>query len=164
MAASAYVWTLICVFNPLAAVKRSSLSFVTVTFKSFSKLGGSIYHRHLASPAPTLHTTTHTLPHTHFSDRLLDKPLTFTLQSLRSISRPFFHVMFTSLWAIWPQWGRLPLVNNLCLQWSFSLVWPKRRGHQSSTALSVLLLIEKSETLGSREHIEVILFLITLVS
>lgn len=58
----------------------------------------------IATPHPPFwHTLTWS--HTHSSDRLLDKPLTFTLQSLRSISRPFFHVMFTSLWAIWPQWG-----------------------------------------------------------
>lgn len=102
--------TSVCFTHRYAAVKRSSLFFVTVTFKSFSKLGGSIYHRR---PPPThsnrlhSHSDTHTLTrsHTHYSDRLLDKPLTFTLQSLRSISRPFFHVMFTSLWAIWPQWG-----------------------------------------------------------
>lgn len=56
-------------------------------------------------PIPNCGTHTRTWSRTHFSDRLLDKPLTFTLQSLRSISRPFFHVMFTSLWAIWPQWG-----------------------------------------------------------
>lgn len=42
--------------------------------------------------------------------------------------------------------GRLPLVNNLCPQWSFSLAWPEgRRPSQQHVSLS--LLVERSETL-----------------
>lgn len=112
------------------AVKRSSLSFVTVTFKSFSKLGGSIYHHRPPSPRsnhkhPHFDTHTITRPHTHYSDRLLDKPLTFTLQSLRSISRPFFHVMFTSLWAIWPQWGDCLWSTNCVCSSHFPCLGPR---------------------------------------
>lgn len=56
--------TFVCFTHRYAAVKRSSLSFVTVTFKSFLKLGGSIYQRR---PGPTAytHTPPHTLSHGH---------------------------------------------------------------------------------------------------
>lgn len=73
---------------------------------------------------PQFYTHTLTRPHTHYSDRLLDKPLTFTLQSLRSISRPFFHVMFTSLWAIWPQWGDCLWSTNCVCSGHFPCLGP----------------------------------------
>ena len=58
-------------FYPYATAKRSHLFFLTVTFKSISKVGGSIYHRHRAphrsncTRTPLLHTHTHKHTHNH---------------------------------------------------------------------------------------------------
>ena len=156
--------TFVCFTRRYAAVKRSSLSFVTVTFKSFLKLGGSIYQRR---PAPTAHThtPTHTLSHshTHSSERLLDKPLTFALQSLRSISRPFFHVMFTSLWAIWPQWGDCLWSTTCVHRGHFPRRGPREEAIRAARRPVTFLHIERSETFGSGQQTEVGFLLINFV-
>lgn len=160
--------TSVCFTHRYAAVKRSSLSFVTVTFKSFSKLGGSIYHRR--PPPPHFnhthpHSDTHTLtqPHTHSSDRQSDKPLTFTLQSVRSISRPFFHVMFTSLWAIWPQWGDCLWSTTCVYSGHFPCHGPSGKAIKTAQTGATFFLIESRETLGPREYIQVKFFLLIFV-
>lgn len=101
----------------------------------------------LQSHATCSYTHTLTRSHTHSSEMLLDKPLTFTLQSLRSISRPFFHVMFTSLRAIGLQWGDCLWSTTCVHNGHFPWLGPRGEGHQSS--------IEWNETLGSRERMKV---------
>lgn len=108
-------------------------------------------------------THIHTITHTHSSDRLLDKLLTFTLQSLRSISRLFFHVMFTSLWAIWPQWGDCLWSTTCVHNGHFPWPGPRREAIKAPQGRATFSTYWKERDIGSREPIKVKFCLINIV-
>lgn len=145
-------------------VKRSGVRFLTVTFKYFFEAvwfnlpllsSSGLFH----APTPT---QTQWMGHMCFSDRLVDKPLTFALQSHRSISRPFFHVMFTSLWAIWSKWWACLWSTTCAYNNHFQWCGTKGGAHQRSTLLwqffNLLELVRKTLMLKKQSGFFVVVF------
>lgn len=115
-----------------AAVKRSSLSFVTDPFKSFLETGwfnllpssAPPPSNHMRTPTPT-HAFTRRHTHTHPLIGCWTNHWPSLCNLWGSIGRLFFPAMFTSLWAIWPQWGDC-LRSTTCVP----PAWLAARGHQ----------------------------------